>query len=339
MREHNLKKLQIEPYTLNDNEEALALEKQCVQGKSMAFSFQRTSFHARSEVYKNYKIYCAKINNKMVGISAAAEKFVTLYGKRIRALYFYDLRIHPDYRHQGIAKRLSDALVKSFGPNVDCYYSLIAGQNKRAFEIASKGFGADVVIPLTYMIFPVFKELFLETRYEISDAVENHTSFMKKNEKLEFVPEFEKKKLAGYVTGFKNNVNGCSIWTNENLLCERVERIPIYFQIYRTISDLIRPFIRLPVIPKKYEILRSWFLFDFHIENRDSANQLLYHINNYALSKSKTFLYILTQNNDPVLSLLKRAGLRYFKLPYFFLAKGSSIPQKDEKIYIDIRDL
>ncbi len=63
-----MKELKIEPYTINDNEEALALEKQCIQGKSMALSFQRPFFHARSEVYENYKIYCAKINNKLVGI-------------------------------------------------------------------------------------------------------------------------------------------------------------------------------------------------------------------------------------------------------------------------------
>ena len=336
-----MKDLKIEPYTLNDNEEALAMERQCVQGKSMAFSFQRPSFHARSEVYENYKIYCAKINNKLVGISAGGEKFVTLHRNRIRTVYFYDLRIHPDYRHRGIAKYLNDAVVESFGTNVNCYYSLIAGQNIRAFEIARKGFGAEVVIPLTFMIFPVFKELSLESRHEISDAAEIHKSFMEQKEKLEFVPNFSEKKLTGYVKSFKNknNFSGCSIWTNENLLCERVEKIPFHFQIYRTISNFIRPFIRLPVIPKKYETLKSWFLFDFYTENNYSAHQLLCHINNFALSKGKTFLYILIQNDDPILSLLKKAGLKYFKLPYFFLAKGSILPQKDIKIYVDIRDL
>lgn len=336
-----MKALKIVPYTYNDNEEALALERKCVQGKSMALSYQRTSFHARSEVYENYKIYCAKIKNKMVGTSAGAEKFVTLNGKKIRTLYLYDLRIHPDYRHHGIAKHLNNAIVDSFGMSVDCYYSFIAGQNTRAIEIAVKGFGAKVVIPFTYMIFPVYKEITLKSQYEITTAAEIHNNFMKCNKSLEFVPDFDKKNLAGFVTGFKNknNSNGSSIWTNENLLCERIERIPLHFQIYRNISTIIRPFIKLPIIPKKYEILRSWFLFDFNIENVHSAHQLLCHLNNFALREGKTFLYILLQNNDPNLLLLKQAGLKYFKLPYFFLAKGSILPQKDKKIYVDIRDL
>jgi len=334
-----MKDLKIVPYTTNDNEQALALEKQCIQGKSMALSFQRPSFHARSEVYENYKIYCAKINNKLVGTCAGAEKIVTLHGKQIRSVYFYDLRIHPDHRHQGIAKLLNNAVVDSFGSNVDCYYSFIAGQNKRAVDIACKGFGAQVVIPFTYMIFPVYKKLPIESRYEISDAFEIHKNHLHQKEKLDFISEFDKNNLTEYVTSFRNKGSGASIWTNENLLCERVERLPLYLQIYRMLSNAIRPIINLPVIPKKHESLKSWILFDLFTNNENDACQLLHKINNFALSKGKTFIYILLQNNVPNLLLLKRAGSKYFTMPYLFLVKGSIIPREDEKIYIDIRDL
>ena len=334
-----IRNLKIEPYSIDDNEQALLLEKQCIQGKSMALSFRRPYFHARSEVYKNYKIFSAKIENKMVGLFTAAEKFVTLNGNKIRTIYFYDCRIHPEFRHQGIAKYLNNALVEAFGTDVDCYYTLIAGQNKRALKLAIKGFRAGVVISMTYLIFPVYKKLKVTSQYEIAGSAEINKNFMNQNGKMEFVPEFDTKLLAGYVTGFKNEDSGCSIWTNENLLSEHVERIPFHFQIIRNLSSLFRPLVCLPIIPRKHETIKSWFLFDLYLKNRQSARQLLSQANNIALSKGKTFLYILMQNDDPNLLLLKKAGLRFFTLPYYFLAQGSIIPQETNKLFIDIRDI
>ena len=61
--------MKITPYTLEDNEAALDLEEQCVQGESIVLTYRRPTFHARSQVYDKYRILCAKIDNRLVGIT------------------------------------------------------------------------------------------------------------------------------------------------------------------------------------------------------------------------------------------------------------------------------
>jgi len=336
-----MKNVRIESYSLVDNKQALDLEGQCIQGKSLALSFVRPTFHARSEVYKNYKIFCAKVDKKLVGIFAAAEKIVTLHNESIRSLYFYDCRIDPLFRHQGIAKKLTKALVEYFGKNIDCYYTLIAGQNKRAFDLASKGFGAEIVIPLTYIIFPVYKKYHLSLKYEKSSVDDIFKIYSQNSRQLEFVPDLNRNFLAGYVGSFADNnlAAASSIWTNENLLSERVEKTPFHFHLYKMFTTIINPLIDMPQIPNKKEILKSWFLFNLYAKNIHSVVNLLKHINNQAIVNRKKFIYVLLQNNDPILSFFRKTKLKHFKLPYYFLGKGSKIPRQNDKIYIDIRDL
>ena len=98
--------LRIVPYTLEDNEEALALEKTCPQGDALMLRFRRPTFHARSTVYEHSVILCAKEGERLVGIAAGALKQVMLHGRMVRALYGYDLRVHPDWRRYGTARKL-----------------------------------------------------------------------------------------------------------------------------------------------------------------------------------------------------------------------------------------
>jgi Acetyltransferase (GNAT) family len=335
-----MKRLKIEAYSSEDNFQALELEKHCIQGRSFALSFIRPTFHARSQVYDNYKIFCAKLDEKLIGVFAAAEKKVTLNNEPVRALYFYDCRIHPEYRHNGIAKRLTETLVESFGKEIKCYYTLIAGQNERAFQLACKGFGAKVVIPLTYLIFPVYKKYNFNSYVKTTTAQEIFNNFIS-NQNKQFIPDSNLNNLTGYVNSWLQNdyEAGCSVWTNENLLSERIEKIPFRFNIYKKLSGALIPFVALPQIPGKKEILQSWFLFNFYCTGIQSAENLLKHINNQALQKGKKFIYVLLQNDDPLLSILKKIRLRRFELPYSFLVKGDKMPAKSANIYIDIKDL
>jgi hypothetical protein len=66
--------LTIIPYTNRDDEAALSLEEKCVQGKSIVLKFRRPTFEARSKVYDNYKILCAKSNEELIGIGAYTKK-------------------------------------------------------------------------------------------------------------------------------------------------------------------------------------------------------------------------------------------------------------------------
>ncbi len=334
-------KIRIVPYTKEDNESALLLEKQCAQGESLQLRFFRPTFHARSEVYENYRILCAKLDDRLIGIIAGAEKFVKLYDKMIRAIYLYDLRVHPDHRKYGTATRLVNTLLEDLGRG-DCIYSLIAGENRRALALAGAVLGASrITIPLTYVAIPVYKRMKINTAYRATTALDVHKMYLRLNHDMQFVPAFDEKRMRGHITSIvtENEKSRFSIWTNENLLQEQVVNIPFRFRIMRLLSIPFRHFLKLPHIPKENEIIRSWFLYDLCARDVEDIKNILFISNNLAIDAERTFLYLLLDPHDLILGFIKNMNLKMFFVPYFFIVSGRLTPTKTDRIYIDIRDL
>ena len=132
---------------------------------------------------------------------------------------------------------------------------------------------------------------------------------------------------------------GDSLWTNENLLAEQVASIPRSYRVQRFLSKPLRPFIKLPYIPKPTDIIPSWFLYDLYADSEKDFHRLLASVNNFAYENRRKYFYTLLQNNDQILAFFKRARHRTFTFPYYFLAKGRRTPMQTDKVYIDIRDL
>ncbi|MGD0338506.1 MAG: GNAT family N-acetyltransferase [Bacteroidota bacterium] len=334
--------LTIAPYTATDDEAAVNLEQHCVQGKSLALRFRRPTFKARSDVYENYKILTAKAGGNLIGIAAGARKSVQLHGRTVDAVYLYDIRVHPDYRKYGTARQLTNAVLEEIGKGADCVYSLISGENERAIGLARRSFGAQVIIPLIYCLMPVYRKFRVDGTCNCANASEIHTRYLNANRSIEFIPPLNEEKLSGYVASIvlpDAEDGGCSIWTNENILAEEIVNVPRFFRLMRILTMPVRPFIKLPAIPKRNEIIRSWFLFDFYAKDKMCVRNLLSVVNNLALSFGRNYLYLLMQSDDPALKLARKAGFKIFNLQYFFLAKGNDIPSQAERIYLDIRDL
>ncbi|UCD06162.1 MAG: GNAT family N-acetyltransferase [candidate division WOR-3 bacterium] len=335
-------KLDITPYTLEDNEAALFLEEQCVQGKSLALKYRRPTFHARSEVYEKYRIICAKHDGKLVGISAWSEKNVTIHENPVRAAYAYDLRVLPAYRARGVALKIMKATLDDILMQTDFIYTLIAGQNQVAFKLVRHMFGMKTVIPLTYIIIPVFKRLKSGKEYCPADAHEIHEKFLSGKSGWEMVPGFDVRRLKGYVMSFvekQQGQAGCSLWTNENILAEQVVAVPKNLQVLRIAYAPLRLFMPLPAIPKRGDILKSWFLFDLYAASKEYLYELLATVNNNALDNHVQYLYILLQNSDRLLDLISELGMRTFTLPYTFLCRPSGVLNESDNIYIDVRDI
>lgn len=337
-----MSEIMISSYSREDDPAALVLEEKCVQGTSLQLKFRRPNFRARSELYENHRICCARREGELLGIIAGALKEVKLHGGDVRALYIYDLRVHPEHRKMGIGKRLTNFLIDDLGRNADCIYTLINGENEKALNLACQNFDPKVIIPLTYALVPIYKKRKEKSPWKFSDTVEIHGAYLRQKPGLEFLPAFNREKLAGYVTSLtleNQGRAGCSVWTNENILAEQVARIPSSLRILGIPSRFLNRWIKWPHIPAPNEIIQSWFLFDLFAEDPQSLAGLLAAVNNHALANGRTYLYILLRNNDPLLTMLRDSGLKHFSFPYLFLAKGRSFPRETDRIYIDIRDL
>ncbi len=334
-------KIRIVPYTSEDSQSALLLEEQCAQGESLRLRFLRPTFHARSEVYEKYRILCAKLDDQLIGITAGAEKIVKLHCEAIRAIYLYDLRVHPDHRRYGTATHLVNSLLEDLGKG-NCIYSLIAGENRRALALARRILGASrKTVPLTYVAIPVYKKLKEKTTHRTTTASDGHERFLRFNPDIQFVPNFDEKRWLGHITSIitENEKGGFSIWTNENLLQEQVVKVPFRFRTARILMAPFRTFLKLPHIPGHSEIIQSWFLYDLYARDEKDLENILTIANNLAIDSGRTFLYLLMEPHDPLLRLIRDAGLKMFFIPYYFIVSGRLTPSETDRIYIDIRDV
>jgi GNAT superfamily N-acetyltransferase len=332
--------VEIVPYTAEDSNAAIQLEESLTQGGPLSLAFRRQTFHARSSVYENSILFCAKEGDRVVGVAAGARKRVWLRGEQISTLYGYDLRVHPDYRRFGTARRLAQAVMDRLGP-ADCNYSLVAGQNERALRFTRRAFGPSSIIQLTYLIIPVFRKRRPREQPVQTDIQTAHHAFLNNTPDVQMRPELIPGLHYGHVSSLllEGGKGGCSIWTNQSLLAETVAHLPFPLHILRGLTAPLAQLHLAPRIPACGETVRSWFLYDLFARGRHDLRSILTGINNLALSQGRDFLYLLLQDGDPLITRIRNEGFRFLTVPYVFFAKGKKVPTCTERLYIDIRDL
>ncbi len=339
-------KFTIREYVPSDNHAALRLEERCPQGEELKISFHRKFFHQRSEMYKDFLILAGFYNEKLVAIVAGAVKEILVDKKKVKAGYFYDLRVDPDYRRLKlrIAQRMCNLIVSRLSPKTDLIYCLIAGRNLRALHLVKRYYDAQVVIPFKYIINPVYKKRRVKSIFRDSTREEVHRNFLKYNPDLDFYCSTELDRLHGYERSYCLDSNkgeaGCSVWSSKEILGERIESIPKYFKTLRFFLGVPSLFTKTPHIPRIGETLDSWYLFDFYASDKESARELFLHINNEAQREGKKYTYLALQESDEFYLTLKKCCWKFSPvIDYFILANGKALPLKSSKIYTDIRDL
>jgi ribosomal protein S18 acetylase RimI-like enzyme len=339
-------KFLIRDYIPSDNQAVLLLEKRCPQGKELQISFHRQSFHQRSEMYSDYAILVGLYEGKLVSVVAGAVKEILINGKKTTAGYFYDLRVDPDYRslRMKIAKKMCMQITKKISLNTDLVYCMIAARNLRALHLIKRYYDAKVIIPFKFLVNPVYKKRRTRGSIQVVDFGEVHEGFLRHNPDRDFYCSPDLMDLLGYVRSYRlessSGEAGCSIWSNKEILGERIESVPKKYEMIRSVLKIASPFMKIPHIPEKGESLDSWHLFDFYASTPANARELFLQINNVALQQNKTYIYLPLQESEDFFLVLKKCCWKFSPVvDYFVLANGKELPQKKTKIYIDIRDL
>lgn len=331
----------IQPYRETDSAEAVALENLCPQGGALSLRFRRHTFHARASMYERRVILCARNGDRIVGVAAGASKDVAIHGHTVRATYGFDLRVHPDFRRYGTARRLAEAVIEALEP-ASCVYALVAGMNERAFRFTRQSFGARTIIPLTYMVIPVFPRPDAAARCcESAVPREVRLQHLAWSGITEFVPFADPSMLPAHVGSFMTDGGhaGASVWCNDALLQEEVVSLPRGMRALHLASRVLAPLRLMPVIPGPGEIIRSWFLHDVFAHTPVALRTLLGGIMRRAHAAGRQFLYILVRSDDPLIRLAREARVRFLEVPYALLAKGDIVPDPRDRVYIDVRDL
>src|SRR3972149_6926747 len=91
-----------------DNPALRELERSCPQGARLKLYSERDDYFLRSRLYGHDHTLVAEDRGqgRLIGVLAAALKEVYLAGAVRPAAFFYDLRVHPEYRRSLLGRHM-----------------------------------------------------------------------------------------------------------------------------------------------------------------------------------------------------------------------------------------
>lgn len=336
-------------YQVADSPEALALERECAQGRGLRLSFRRETFHRRAEGFAVHRLFTARAGGRLVGVVAVAVKPALLRGRATHAAFGFDLRVHPEWRGRGLGRRLFE---RAFGwgmERAEIAYTYAVSGNQAAMALASS-LGTEAA-GYSYLVYPAHRRLAVQRPLVPATLAEVHaeTLRLERTFDLYFDPLAESR-MGGHVASWRCGSGpsraGCSAWSNQGILGEVVEALPLPIALLgkalRAVGAQGPGHLPLPRIPRTGEELRSWYLFDLHSTDTEAARDLLRGVAAEAIDRGIEWLHVPLASGDERLRALRADVPRPFSpvVPYRMIvhAPGAAGPPI-RRPYLDVRDL
>lgn len=333
-------------YRPEDSDEALALERQCMQGTSYRLSFRRPVFHARAETYAEWRIVTARWDGTLVGLAAAAIKSVELRGESLPAAFFFDLRVHPGFRGRGIARRLGAELYRWSGPRSALKYTFAMAENRPAAGVFTQA-GAVDSGGFAYLVYPAYRPgnpWPAVTGVALEDV---HDAMKRVAGPFDFYARPAVGTGTGYVGSWmvRHGADraGCSAWSHADVLAEVVEAVPRAVRLAgRMVSAWPLRLGHWPHLPEPGERLRSWYLFDWFATDAAVATRLMRHVAGEARARGVDYCYVVHGPSDGWIHRLRADIPRCFS-PLLRYRLWVDLPARLagplHAVYVDVRDL
>ncbi len=339
--------LVIADYEADDNSAALELDRKCRQGEAYGLSFRRSTFDRRARNYREWRILVARLRDQLVGTVGMALKDVRLEGESTRGGFFFDLRVHPEYRRAGIARRLAGAALDWAFARAPLVYTYVVADNRITQNLAALLGGANAG-SYSYLVYPTYRGARARTEARPATFDEVHEALLAHSPPFQLYSNPRcRPGQQGYVRSWiirrGTAVAGCSAWSNRGILAEVVERIPLPIRLLRRTLK-VWPLRRRawPHIPDEGEELRSWYIFDFFATGTDAARELMRGVEAEAVASGIDYCYVIHQAEDPWVTALRSDCPRPFAptITYRRLARmADGSPIRLQRAYVDIRDL
>ena len=336
-------------YQVSDSPEALALERECAQGRGLRLSFRRETFHRRAEGFAVHRLFTARAGGRLVGVVAVAVKPALLRGRETCAAFGFDLRVHPEWRGHGLGRRLFERAYGWGMERAELAYTYTVSGNQAALALASS-LGQEAV-GYAYLVYPAYRRLAVERPILPATPAEIHAEMLRVEGPFDlYFDPFAEGRAGGHVASWRCGSGpsraGCSAWSNRGILGEVVEALPLPIALLgkalRAVGAQGPGRLRLPRIPRIGEELRSWYLFDFHSTDADAARDLLRAVAGEAIDRGIEWLHLPLASADRRLACLRADVPRAFSpvVPYRMIvhAPGDAGPPIRHP-YLDVRDL
>ncbi len=336
-------------YQPADSPEALALERDCAQGRGLRLSFRRETFHRRAEGFPVHRLFTARAGGRLVGVVAAAVKPAVLRGRATQVAFGFDLRVHPAWRGHGLGRRLFERA---------CGWGMERGEMAYTFTVAGNAAARALAVSLgveaagySYLVYPAYRRLPVDRPVIPATPAEIHAEMLRIEGPFDlYFDLLTESRMAGHVGSWRCGSGpsraGCSAWSNRGILGEVVEALPLPVALLgralRAVGTAGAGRLPLPRIPRVGEELRSWYLFDFFSTDAGAARDLLRAVACEAVERAVEWLYLPLASTDGRLGALRADVPRPFStiVPYRMIVRapgGAGSPI--HRPYLDVRDL
>ncbi len=346
---------------LKDNKALCLLDSLCTQGQGLVFYYQRVDFFLRPRLYDNWAVYLAEENGSVIGSISTSLKKVRLGSSYVKVGYFFDLRVHPDQRRQGIAVDLIQAAAEHVLKEGAQYaYTYVLGSNQLAMTLVGK---------LNMFTAASFRIFFLST---LDDSSGNQALIRSFNQGITSDPfintenyfrNYDFYPRGGFLRyfsgsepaltssfpqpfcGYFNLPAGSSVqgglWDSSVLSTKVIERVPLTLRAAAAMPHFARKLMGLPRMPPRGKPLRIYHLFDVVWEevNPSQARNLITGIRVRAGIEGGQVVICHLDTRDPLCDLVKKQA--------FFFMEGTLLlrtplagekPPPVSRAYFDVRD-
>lgn len=155
----------------DDNDELMALQEKCPQGKKLIASVVNTpDFFARTKAYQSSKVNVALDGDRIIGSAAMAIRNAVVNGEVGRVGYGFQAFVAPEYRRKGVINLLrQDCEEYAIQQGTLLYYGLIMKNNTPAIRWFEHG-GHELHRTLVMPGIAVYKEMDVRCKGTIRQA-------------------------------------------------------------------------------------------------------------------------------------------------------------------------
>jgi ribosomal protein S18 acetylase RimI-like enzyme len=308
-----------------DNEELQRLQAKCPQGTNLRIAVVNTpDFFARAKAYRDYRVYVALEDKRIVGSAACALRKALVNRKEEKVGYVFQAFVDPDYRGKHIASKMYKIQEEYLRQNgaVLVYSIVMEGNLPSMRHLTREGFG--LYRTLTLQGLAVFKNLTLSTNHKIRPATiedlptvaELKNETWKNFELYEPVTTEELRRFVDQTPGYKpgnlyvleteGRISAClGFWDWSRIIRMKVEQLNPKMQVFNHLLNVARIFRPMPSLPRQGELIKPIILTPVAFKKIQFLTPLLRHINNIALQMNIGYVYLISERNDPVLTCMR----------------------------------
>jgi GNAT superfamily N-acetyltransferase len=344
-----------------DNAALIELERSCPQGTRLKIYSERDDYFFRSRLYGNDHTLVAedRQQGRLIGVMAAALKEVYLGGAVRPAAWFYDLRVHPDYRRSVLGRHMlgvwnaMERWAKESGAHL--IYGLVKHDNDPMIGMRDKRSGYRFVGGMEAVSRPVFRRRHVrETPEEVRpDDEELARAVWESYGPRDFYPAAFRHELlspamaaCGLFSYFRVRRAGSwaalGLFRSARVQRTRVVLLPTSYKLLRPLFSALRPLVPLPRIPREGGGIGYYCVFNPIARGPQGMalwRELVAHANNLALEEGATLLTGAFDPSDAFLPEFRRGALNRIEYVLGVQALAPDVPEKVNGYFPDVRDM